>query len=152
MHARLGRALGVFAVENVGRSDVNGIDLLLFKRGFQIIVRISLYAVALAQFAVLFTTSSDDCCQLGVFSMKILAGLIRRELQLQANEYGHCAVYEDELQRVWPLDEENRKAKIEQFANENGFRLIYYKPGLCAIFEEERVNKKPTINGKICAD
>jgi hypothetical protein len=42
--------------------------------------------------------------------MKILAGLIRRELQLQANEYGHCALYEDELQRVWPLDEENRKA------------------------------------------
>ena len=74
--------------------------------------------------------------------MKILAGLIRRELQLQANEYGHCAVYEDELQRVWPLDEENRKAKIEQFANENGFRLVYYKPGLCAIFEEEWVNTK----------
>ena len=81
--------------------------------------------------------------------MKILAGLIRRELQLQANEYGHCALYEDELQRVWPLDEENRKAKIEQFANENGFRLIYYKPGLCAIFEEEGVNKKSgTINRK----
>ena len=45
--------------------------------------------------------------------MKILSGLIRRELQLQANEYGYCALYEDELQRVWPLDEENRKAKIE---------------------------------------
>ena len=85
--------------------------------------------------------------------MKILAGLIRRELQLQANEYGHCAVYEDELQRVWPLDEENRKAKIEQFGNENGFRLIYYKPGLCAIFEEERVNKnQEQLIAKIHAD
>lgn len=81
--------------------------------------------------------------------MKILSGLIGRELQLQANEYGHCALYEDELQRVWPLDEENRKAKIEQFANENGFRLVYYKRGLCAIFEEERVNNKSgTINRK----
>jgi hypothetical protein len=69
--------------------------------------------------------------------MKILAGLIRRELRLQAGKYGHCAVYEDELQRVWPMNEENRKAKIEQFVNENGFRLIYYKPGLCAIFEEQ---------------
>jgi hypothetical protein len=69
--------------------------------------------------------------------MKILAGLTRRELRLQAGKYGHCAVYEDELQRVWPINEENRKAKIEQFANENGFRLIYYKPGLCAIFEEQ---------------
>jgi hypothetical protein len=65
----------------------------------------------------------------------------------------HCALYEDELQRVWPLDEENRRAKIEQFGNENGFRLVYYKPGLCAIFEEERVNTKSgTINRKICAD
>ena len=85
--------------------------------------------------------------------MKILAGLIRRELQLQANEYGHCALYEDELQRVWPLDEENRKAKIEQFANENGFRLIYYKRGLCAIFEEAGVNNKSgKLIAKICAD
>jgi hypothetical protein len=69
--------------------------------------------------------------------MKILARLIRRELRLQAGKYGHCAVYEDELQRVWPITEENRKAKIEQFAKEQGFRLTYYKPGLCAMFEEQ---------------
>jgi hypothetical protein len=69
--------------------------------------------------------------------MKILAGLIRRELQLEAGKYGHCAVYEDELQRIWSINEENRKAKIAQFAKENGFRLVYYKPGLCAIFEAE---------------
>jgi hypothetical protein len=49
----------------------------------------------------------------------------------------YLAVYEDELQRVWPINEENRKTKIEQFANANGFRLVYYKPGLCAIFEEQ---------------
>jgi hypothetical protein len=73
--------------------------------------------------------------------MKILAGLIRRELQLHANEYGQCALYEHELQRVWPVHEENRKAKIEKFGNEKGFRLIYYKPGLCAIFEEKGLNK-----------
>ena len=81
--------------------------------------------------------------------MKILARLIRRELQLEAGQYGHCAVYEDELQRVWPINEQNRKAKIEQFAKENGFRLAYYKRGLCAIFEEESVNKKSgTANRK----
>jgi len=74
--------------------------------------------------------------------MKILAGLIRRELRLQAGKYGHCAIYEDELQRIWPLNEENRKAKIHQFAKENGFLLVYYKPGLCAIFEEESVKEK----------
>jgi hypothetical protein len=73
--------------------------------------------------------------------MKTLAGLIRRELRLQANSYGHCAVYERELQRVWPLDEKHRKAKIEQFARENGFRLVYYKLGLCAIFEKATIDK-----------
>jgi hypothetical protein len=69
--------------------------------------------------------------------MKILAGLIRRELRLQADKYGHCAVYEDELQRVWPIKEKNRKTKIAEFAKKNGFRLAYYKPGVCAIFEAE---------------
>ena len=73
--------------------------------------------------------------------MKILAGRIRREFRLQANEYGQCAVYEDELQRVWPIDEENRKAKIQQFADQHGFRLVYYKRGLCAIFEQKSLNK-----------
>ena len=73
--------------------------------------------------------------------MKILAGLIKRELRLQASEYGHCAVYEDELQRIWPLDEDNRKEKIRQFADQNGFRLVYYKRGLCAIFEQKSLNK-----------
>jgi hypothetical protein len=74
--------------------------------------------------------------------MKILAGQIRRELRLEAGKYGHCAVYEDELQRIWPLNEENRKAKIQQFAKQNGFRLVYYKAGLCAIFEEESAREK----------
>ena len=87
--------------------------------------------------------------------MKTLAGLIRLfepsrtsdrairesythdgQLQLKASNLGHCAVYEKELQRVWPITEKNRKAKIEQFAREHGFRLAYYKQGLCAIFEE----------------
>lgn len=74
--------------------------------------------------------------------MKILARFIKRELRLQAGKYGHCAVYEDELQRIWPINEINRKAKIEQFAEEHGFRLAYYKQGLCAIFEEAAAKKR----------
>ena len=69
--------------------------------------------------------------------MKILAGLLRRQLQLETNDFGRCAVYEKELQRVWPIIEENRKAKIAEFAKKHGFRLIYYKQGLCAIFVED---------------
>jgi hypothetical protein len=66
--------------------------------------------------------------------MKALASKIRRELD--SREADHYAAYEDELQRIWPLNEENRKSKIEQFAKKHGFRLAYYKQGLCAIFTE----------------
>jgi hypothetical protein len=69
--------------------------------------------------------------------MKILAGRIKRQLLLDTGKWGHCAIYEDELQCIWPLNEENRKAKIEQFAKEYGFHLSYYKQGLCAIFDKQ---------------
>jgi hypothetical protein len=69
--------------------------------------------------------------------MKILARLIRRQLRLEANKLGHCAIYEHQLQRLWPLNEKNRRAKIAAFAKVYGFRLIFYKPGLCAMFEKE---------------
>jgi len=77
--------------------------------------------------------------------MKILARLIRRQLKLDTGKRGHCAVYEDQLQRIWPIDEENRKAKIEQFANDYGFKLSYYKPGLCAIFEKKARNSHASL-------
>jgi hypothetical protein len=84
--------------------------------------------------------------------MKTLAGLIRlfglsgaaenairepdthNQLQLKPCDLGHCAVYEKELQRVWPITEENRKAKVAEFGEKHGFRLAYYKQGHCAIF------------------
>jgi len=66
--------------------------------------------------------------------MKRLASEIERGLQ--SREYKHYAVYENELQRIWPLTEKDREAKIAQFAKEYGFRLRHYKPGLCAIFDK----------------
>src|SRR5260370_4952415 len=65
--------------------------------------------------------------------MKILAERMKRSLQV--GEGQHYAAYEDELQRIWPLDEKDRKARITQFAKEGGFCLSFYKKGLCAIFE-----------------
>lgn len=62
--------------------------------------------------------------------MKTLAG----KIQLEIGGVGHYAAYEDELQRIWPLNLENRRAIIEQFAKEHGFQLGFYKEGLCAIF------------------
>ena len=64
--------------------------------------------------------------------MKTLASKIRRELETREAE--HYAAYENELQPLWPLGEENRKSKIEHFAKEHGFHLAFYKAGLCAIF------------------
>jgi hypothetical protein len=52
----------------------------------------------------------------------------------QAGQWQHCAVYEQELERIWPLSEKDREAKIAQFAKQYGFRLAFYKEGLCAIF------------------
>jgi hypothetical protein len=37
--------------------------------------------------------------------------------------------------RIWPVNEKNRKAKIEQFAKQQGFHLAYYKQGFCPIFK-----------------
>ena len=42
--------------------------------------------------------------------MKILAHRIKRELNL--GESTQCAVYEDELKRLWPLNHKEREAKI----------------------------------------
>jgi hypothetical protein len=69
--------------------------------------------------------------------MKILARRIQQRLEEQTAEIGHCAIYERELQRLWPLSELNRKSRIEQFAKEYGFKLSFYKEGLCAIFEKD---------------
>ena len=67
--------------------------------------------------------------------MKALAEHI--DQQLLGATIGKCAVDEEELQRLWPINMDNRKAAIEQFASEYGFQLIYYASGICAIFEKE---------------
>jgi hypothetical protein len=73
-------------------------------------------------------------------SMRRLAAQIEHELQSRGQT--HCAIYENELRRVWPLNEKDREAKIAQFANEYGFRLRHYKGGLCAIFDKPPLSKR----------
>jgi hypothetical protein len=65
--------------------------------------------------------------------MKILAKQIAQELA----KAKHCAVYEDELARVWPVNDNHREAEIAKFARQNGWRLRHYKQGFCAIFDKE---------------
>jgi len=65
--------------------------------------------------------------------MRKLLQQIKRELKTAK----HCAVYEEELSRVWPDDGDRRETKLVQFAEEHGFRLRFYRDGLCAIFDRE---------------
>jgi len=65
--------------------------------------------------------------------MRRLLQQIKRELKTAK----HCAVYEEELSRFWPDDGNQRELKIARFAEEHGFRLRFYRDGLCAIFDKE---------------
>ena len=65
--------------------------------------------------------------------MDPLANQIAKALQ----ESKQCGVYEPELSRAWPTDGESRQSKIAAFAEVHGWRLRYYKEGLCAIFDKD---------------
>ena len=67
--------------------------------------------------------------------MKTLANNI--EYELQNGLLPHCAIYEEELQRLWPLDAPYREARIAAFAAKYGFRLRFYHKGMCAIFDRQ---------------
>jgi len=56
------------------------------------------------------------------------------ESELRQGRWNHCAVYEEELQRLLPLEAKDRQAKIAELAKTYGFRLRFYRKGLCAIF------------------
>ena len=71
--------------------------------------------------------------------MEILAEQIRRQLKIRTEAIHHCAIGEEELQRIWPLNELDRERKIAQFAKDYGLHLTFYRQGVCAIFR----NKKP---------
>lgn len=72
--------------------------------------------------------------------MRTLAARIRRELRKSALPIPYCAIYEEELQRFFPSELQNREAEIEKFAKQHGFKLRFYKRGLCAIFQEDVQN------------
>jgi len=65
--------------------------------------------------------------------MRKLLRQIKRELKGAK----HCAIYEEELKRVWSDDGNHREPKVVRFAEEHGFRLRFYRDGLCAIFDRE---------------
>jgi hypothetical protein len=70
--------------------------------------------------------------------MEILAAQINRQLDLRnGSGIRHCAISEEELQCIWPLNEMDRERKIAQFAKDYGLHLTWYTQGMCAIFEKK---------------
>jgi hypothetical protein len=61
---------------------------------------------------------------------------IRREPLDETPKTGHGMIYDNKLQRLWPVGEGNRKQKIARLANENGFTLTFHKQGLDRISEK----------------
>jgi hypothetical protein len=51
-------------------------------------------------------------------------------------EWKHCLIHDNDLERIWPTNEEDREEKIAQFAKKYGFRLRLYLKGTCAIFDK----------------
>jgi len=66
--------------------------------------------------------------------MQSLARTIAKELETE----DHCAVYESELERVWPEDDGNREKSVKKFAERHHWNLRFYKEGFVAIFVKEK--------------
>jgi hypothetical protein len=57
--------------------------------------------------------------------------------QIEERMHGDWSMIRDEdLERFWPINEEDREEKIAQFAKRYGFRLRVYLKGICAIFDK----------------
>jgi hypothetical protein len=55
----------------------------------------------------------------------------------------HCMIHDTDLERIWPINEEDREEKIAQFAKQYGFRLRFYDKGMCAIFDKGPPDDRP---------
>jgi hypothetical protein len=67
-------------------------------------------------------------------AMETLARQI--EQGMHGKEWRHSAIYDKDLERLWPLNEKDREAKIAQFATQYGFRLRFYSKGMCTVFDK----------------
>jgi hypothetical protein len=57
-----------------------------------------------------------------------------RQIKRELKTAKHCAIYVEELSRVWPDDGKQREPKVARFGEDHSFRLRFYRDGLCASF------------------
>ena len=56
----------------------------------------------------------------------------------------HCTLFEKDLEYICPVNDNDRKKKLVEFAAQYGFRLRFYHKGLFAIFGKR---PPPMANG-----
>jgi hypothetical protein len=56
----------------------------------------------------------------------------------------HCTLFENDLECICPIKDQNRKNKLAEFAAQYGFRLRFYHKGLFAIFGKRTA--RPAMN------
>jgi hypothetical protein len=63
---------------------------------------------------------------------------LANRIEIELKEQSICAVYNSELERVWPktISAEKRKKEIKRFANKHHLNVTFYDVGLCAVFEK----------------
>jgi len=69
--------------------------------------------------------------------MESLAAWIAKDLQTER----YSAVYENDLNRIWPLPQKEQEARLREFTIRYGFRLRFYHERLCAVFDKEPPSK-----------
>jgi hypothetical protein len=61
---------------------------------------------------------------------------LEKKIREGLRQHKHVALYEADLQRVWPPSDPEREQKIKHFAHEHGWRVTVVNLGLCAMFEQ----------------
>lgn len=69
-----------------------------------------------------------------MLAKQIELGMQRASKACTLYQNEHCALYESDLEQIWPRKDKDRKKKLIKFAEQYGFRLRFYREGLCAIF------------------
>jgi hypothetical protein len=79
-------------------------------------------------------------------TLEALAKQMERAMQRAGKDWflyhnEHCALFENDLERICPGNDQDRKRKLAEFAAQHGFRLTFYHKGLFAIFGKRPVPK-----------
>ena len=61
---------------------------------------------------------------------------LEKKIQEGLRQHKHVALYEADLQRVWPSSDPQREQKIKRFAQDHGWQVTVVDLGLCAMFEQ----------------